>query len=133
MAPPAAPVPAYYPGAIETPFLNLSLIGMSDDLAENFIVLDTQVSGSSVFSFGGRIGIVMPQTNDYSFNNIAGLLSLGQIPAGGDDTTFLRGDGSWASPVLDFTDITGALALSQIPAGGSSATFLRGDGSWATT
>jgi hypothetical protein len=33
-----------------------------------------------------------------SFADISGSLALGQIPAGGSGTTFLRGDGAWATP-----------------------------------
>ena len=37
-------------------------------------------SASKVSSFNGRTGIVLPQTNDYSFSQISGTVALSQIP-----------------------------------------------------
>ena len=55
--------------------------------------------GGAVSSVFGRTGAVTSQSGDYSFPQVSGALSLGQIPAGGSSSTFLRGDGAWATPV----------------------------------
>jgi len=45
---PQIPVPApYYPGAFETPNLNMSLTNMPVNIAENFVLLDAEFPGSS--------------------------------------------------------------------------------------
>ena len=62
-------------------------------------------------------------------------LSIGTIPIAnlsgypGTTTTFLRGDGTWTSPVL--SSLSGSLSASQISGyPTSSNAFLRGDGTW---
>lgn len=66
--------------------------------------------GGAVSSVFGRTGDVVATSNDYSFPQISGSLSLGQIPAGGSSSTFLRGDGTWATPA-------GAGTVTSIAAG----------------
>jgi len=60
-----------------------------------------------VISFNNRSGVILPQTNDYSFNQISGSLGLGQIPVDGTDQTYLRGDGSWSVPLRMVTTQSG--------------------------
>lgn len=90
----------------------------------------------------------------------AGSSLIGVVPSGGTASTFLRGDGSWATPTgtgvtsvtavapaastgtsLTITPTTGAVQVrpnsyagganvGHVPAGGSASTFLRGDGTW---
>jgi hypothetical protein len=102
--------------------------------------------GGSVTSVFGRAGVVVAAVNDYDFSQLSGLLALGQIPAGGSPTTFLRGDGSWATPAGAGTVInTGVLTLNAIILGnagvdikagvvlpGSASVFLDGTGAFST-
>jgi len=92
----------------------------------------------------------------------AGSSLIGVVPAGGTASTFLRGDGSWATPTgTGVTSVTGAASsvstgtpqtitpttgavvvtphsysgggnVGHVPSGGTGSTFLRGDGTWAT-
>ena len=91
----------------------------------------------------------------------AGSSLIGVVPSGGTASTFLRGDGSWATPTgTGVTSVTGAASsvstgtpqtitpttgavvvtphsyagganVGHVPTGGSATTFLRGDGTWA--
>jgi hypothetical protein len=102
--------------------------------------------GGAVSSVFGRTGAVIAVSGDYSFSQISGLLGLSQIPAGGSPTTFLRGDGSWATPAGAGTVTnTGALTSnavilgnsgSDIKAGtvlpGNAALFFDGTGNFST-
>lgn len=69
--------------------------------------------------------------------------SDGLVPASttmGDDTKFLKGDGTWATPTdTTYSDFTGATSsaagtagLVPAPAAGDETKFLAGDGTWQT-
>lgn len=61
-------------------------------------------------------------------------------PAAGDQTKFLRADGTWVVPTdTTYNTMTGATVsdagaegLVPAPAAGKQESFLRGDGTWAT-
>jgi hypothetical protein len=89
---------------------------------------------SSVF---GRTGAIAAQIGDYNFSQIAGTVAVNQLPGNGSNastTTFLRGDGTWATPPsvvssvfgrtgaiaaqtgdYNFSQIGGTIALNQFP------------------
>src|ERR1035437_4929725 len=81
--PSTSPAP-YYPSK-ETPNLKMSTRDMSSELANNFFIAYNSVTG--VFS------VAQP-----AFTDISGNLAMGQIPTGGSGSTYLRGDGAWATP-----------------------------------
>jgi len=88
---------------VVTEIVDTASITFSDDTVQT-----TAWPGTTyVIAFNDRYGRVYPIANDYSFNQISGLLGLGQIPAGGNDTTYLRGDGSWAVPSITTTNQSG--------------------------
>ncbi len=94
------PIQYLYPENAISPNCGFSLSAMSVSLAVNFLLIDSILGGNAIAqTFNGRTGNVFPETNDYSFNQISGTLGLGQIPLGGDDQSYLRGDGSWAYPL----------------------------------
>jgi hypothetical protein len=94
---------------------------MSSELANNFVILDTfsalpaapmqyssmlglpqlpvtKASATSNFftaynSVTGVFSVAQP-----AFTDISGNLAMGQIPTGGSGSTYLRGDGAWATP-----------------------------------
>ena len=101
-------------------------------------------------------GAVVVDSNVYD-----GADNVGHVPRGGTPTTFLRGDGSWATgaggvtsvtlgasvvsagPPLVILPTTGAVVISPqiyggasllgfVPAGGAAGTYLEGDGTWST-
>lgn len=69
-------------------------------------------------------------------NGAAGVVPM---PVAGDDTKFLRGDGTWQVVVTTIPDMIGATAsepgaAGKVPAppAGAQTKFLRGDGTWVT-
>lgn len=78
--------------------------------------------GGAVDSVFGRTGVVTAQTGDYNFSQISGALGLGQIPAGGSSTTFLRGDGVWATPASGSGTVTSVAAGTGLTASPSPIT-----------
>ena len=72
-------------------------------------------------------------------SSFAGGAGIVPAPAAGDDTKYLRGDGTWQTvggggSVSDMTGATsssaGAHGLVPAPAAGDQGKFLRGDGTW---
>lgn len=69
----------------------------------------------------------------------AGTHGLVPAPAAGNQSKFLRGDGTWQTPAnTTYADMKGATSsaagthgLVPAPAAGKQASFLRGDGTWA--
>src|ERR1035437_3495672 len=107
----------YNSGAV-SPNLGLALGHMSRAVADNFVLLDREVGGP--FSYSRLSGTPQLPVNNVGspsnffteydsvtglfsmahldFTDLSGALALAQIPAGGDATTFLRGDGHCAPP-----------------------------------
>ena len=63
----------------------------------------------------------------------------GQVPApaAGDNTKFLKGDGTWAAPIAATmtgasADAAGTSGSAPAPAAGDNTKYLRGDATWAT-
>lgn len=92
------------------------------------------------------LGYTPPTTNTtYSAmtgasSSAAGTSGLVPAPASGKQASFLRGDGTWATPTnTTYSAMTGATSsaagtsgLVPAPASGKQSSFLRGDGTWAT-
>jgi len=87
----------------------------------------------------------IPSTNTTYSNmtaatsSAAGKAGLVPAPAAGKQSSFLRGDGTWAVPTnTTYSNMTAATAdaagkagLVPAPAAGKQSSFLRGDGTWA--
>jgi len=78
---------------------------------------------SSVF---GRTGGVVATSGDYSFSLISGTLGLGQIPTGGTNATFLRGDGVWAAGSAPVSSVFGRTGSVVATSGDYSFSLLSG-------
>lgn len=73
-------------------------------------------------------------------SSAAGKAGLVPAPASGKQSSFLRGDGTWAIPTdTTYSDMTGATSstagthgLVPAPAAGANTKYLRGDGTWQT-
>ena len=120
--------------------------------------LTTTQTGNSV---GNSITILNLATGHVTINSFAyaGGNNVGYVPAGGTNTKFLRGDGTWVIPTdtgvtgvtlatgtstgapltesivnreLTLTSMAynGGINIGYVPTGGSGTTFLRGDGTW---
>lgn len=67
----------------------------------------------------------------------AGSNGLVPAPASGDNTKFLKGDGTWGKPSMTImtgasTSAAGTAGAVPAPAKGKQSSFLRGDGTWQT-
>ena len=133
--PSTSPAP-YYPSK-ETPNLKMSTRDMSSELANNFVILDTfSALPAAPMQYSSMLGLPQlpvtkaaitsnfftaynPVTGVFSaaqpaFTDISGNLAMGQIPTGGSGSTYLRGDGSWATPAAGAAG-TLRLTVSTLP------------------
>ena len=120
--------------------------------------LTTTQTGNSV---GKSLTVLSSVIGAVTINSFAyaGASNVGYVPAGGTNTKFLRGDGTWVVPTdtgvtgvtlatgtstgapltesiasreLTLTSMAynGGTNIGYVPTGGSGTTFLRGDGTW---
>lgn len=108
--------------------------------AARTIALSGAVTGSVSSDFGSNITISTTLA-DFDASKImkaatasaAGAVGLVPAPAAGKQTSFLRGDGTWAVPTNTTYGLASTTAnglLRQL--NGSTSSFMRGDGTWAT-
>lgn len=94
--------------------------------------------GSGVSSFNTRTGAVVPATNDYNFNQIAGNYTLAQGPTIGAGTVLgsVAGGTPQALTQTQLTALVNTATVSlpgALPAWpGNTTTYFRGDGTYAT-
>ena len=80
---------------------------------------------------------VIPSVMTGATSSAAGASGLVPAPASGDDTKYLKGDGSWGEIVADpFTGATsstaGTIGMVPAPSAGDQAKYLKADGTWGT-
>ena len=117
----------------------------TEKLAANSATALDLVGGNNVTlsESGGAVTIDAVDTTYDEFvganSGTAGESGLVTAPAAGDNTKFLRGDGTWADPAnTEYDDFDGATdsaagtnGLVPAPAAGDDDMFLRGDATWA--
>jgi len=127
------------------------------------VTVNSLTTGSGGNSTGNAITVNNSATGAVTANVFAydGGNNVGYVPTGGTGSTFLNGDGNWATPTdtgitgvtlatgtstgaplsesissreltLTSNSYNGGSNIGYVPAGGSATTFLRGDGSWVT-
>lgn len=92
--------PPYYPGALVTPSLGLSLIGMSIPVAENMVLLDAAIVPSTGGEFSGAImapSLIVTGTGTFdTLSTISNLAVNGTL-------TDIQGHSGYTGAVLTFT------------------------------
>ena len=94
-------------------------------------------SGSSNLITSGGVYDALPDVMTGATSSAAGASGLVPAPASGDDTKYLKGDGSWGEIVADpFTGATsstaGTIGMVPAPSAGDQAKYLKADGTWGT-
>ena len=118
-------------------------IGEFDCKDQNFYHIYSKVGRHENASNGTYVNITGSNVEIFkaSSSNKPGAIGLVPAPAVGDQTKFLRGDGTWATPPTSanttYAVMSGATSSSAgksglvpTPAAGDQVKFLRGDGTW---
>ena len=104
----------------------------------NITLVPSSVNASQIKYMSETYALVEDMTGATA--SVDGTNGLVPMPSAGDNTKYLRGDGTWKTPTnttySDFTGATpqaaGAHGLVPAPTTSDTAKFLKGDGSWGT-
>lgn len=115
-------------------------INTGDTVATLFGKIKKWLSELKTVAFSGKYSDLSgtPSTMTGATSSSAGTSGFVPAPASGKQSSFLRGDGTWATPAsTTYSAMTGATSsasgkagLVPAPSAGSQAKFLRGDGTW---
>ncbi len=148
--------------AVDDAAANASVIADWSTISQG-VTVNSLTTGSGGNSTGNAITVNNSATGAVTANVFAyaGGSNVGYVPTGGGLTTFLNGNGGWATPsdtgitgvtlaigtstgaplaesissrelTLTSNSYNGGSNIGYVPTGGSATTFLRGDGSWVT-
>ena len=136
-------------GKADNDLSNVNASSGRANLGLNDAITGLSVSGKTITytQADGGTGTITTQDTNTTYSNMTGASSsaagkagLVPAPAAGKQASFLRGDGTWATPTnTTYSAMTGATSsaagkagLVPAPAAGKQTSFLCGDGTWQT-